>query len=496
MGRTVQEWLQEADRVGRSGPFRPEWESLAHYQVPAWYQDAKFGIFIHWGGYSVPAFGNEWYPRDMYRPESPTFEHHRQTYGPQDQVGYKEILATFKAQHFDPDAWATLIRRSGAKFVIPVAEHHDGVAMYDTQLSEWSVVHKGPQRDLIGDLAAACRKQFLTVGASSHRAEHWWFYNGGMKVPSDVQDPQYADLYGPAMSKQSQPSAAFLDDWLARTCEMVDLLRPAVMYFDWWIEEPAFDSHFRRFLAYYYNRAAAWGSGVAVNYKIIWRPTQVPPTAAILDIERGQLADIRPLFWQTCTSVANNSWGYTEGNVYKPPRDIIHDLMDIVSKNGCLLLNIGPRADGTIPHEDQHILLEIGRWLGVNGDAVFDTRPWKVFGEGPTQVLAGEFMDTKRDPFTAQDIRFTTKDRTLYATLLGLPRGEAVIRSLSTSLRLYGHEIDRVELLGHPDPLPWTRDDRGLVVRLPETLPSDIAVVLKIVALPEPPRKVTAPPTD
>lgn len=496
MPSTVADWIAECDRTVAAGPFTDTWASLAAYAVPDWYQDAKFGILIHWGAYSVPAFADEWYPRRMYRPSEPAYEHHRKTYGPQTQFGYKDILERFRAEKFDPDVWATLIRRSGAKYVIPVAEHHDGVAMYATDLSDWSVVHKGPRRDLIGELAAACRRQFLTVGASSHRAEHWWFFSGGMKTPSDVQDPKYAGLYGPAMPKASQPSPAYLDDWLARTCEMADVLRPAVLYFDWWIEEPAFEPYVRRFLAFYYNRAAARGTGVAVNYKVIWRPSPVPPTAAVLDIERGQLADVRPLFWQTCTSVANNSWGYTEGNVYKKPGDVLHDLLDIVAKNGCLLLNIGPRADGTIPDEDQHILLEIGRWLAVNGEAVFATRPWKVFGEGPTEVAAGEFTDTKRQPFTPQDVRFTTNGLALYATFLGLPRGEAVVRSLSTSLRLYASEIERVEVLGDSKPLPFTRDERGLVVRLPERLPCEHAVTLKISAKPEPARRVTAPPTE
>ncbi|HEX2998891.1 MAG TPA: alpha-L-fucosidase, partial [Armatimonadota bacterium] len=179
------------------GPFAPTWDSLAHYTIPDWYQDGKFGIFIHWGVYSVPAFGNEWYPRNMYQQGSPEFQHHVQTYGPQDQFGYKDFIPLFTAEKFDADHWANLFRKAGAKFVVPVAEHHDGFAMYDCGYSRWNAVNMGPKRDIIGELAEAVRNQWLTFGVSSHRAEHWWFYDGGMKFPSDVQDTRYADLYGP-----------------------------------------------------------------------------------------------------------------------------------------------------------------------------------------------------------------------------------------------------------------------------------------------------------
>src|SRR5687768_4641553 len=472
------------------GPFQPTRESLERFHVPDWYVNAKFGIFIHWGVYSVPAFGNEWYPRNMYMQGSKEFEHHFKTYGPQHTFGYKEFIERFKAERFDADAWANLFRRAGAKYVVPVAEHHDGFAMYDSALSEWTAAKMGPKRDVIGELAAACERQFLTFGASTHRAEHWFFFEGGMRFESDVQDARYAGLYGPAHPQTMQPNQEFLDDWLARTIELVDKYRPQLLYFDWWIEEPAFESHLRRLAAHYYNRGVQWGRDVAINFKIHGRPTHhFPERAGVLDVERGQLADIRPMFWQTCTSVAKNSWGYTEGNQYKSAASILHDLIDIVSKNGTMLLNIGPKADGTIPPEDESILLEIGSWLATNGEAIYGTSPWKVFGEGPTEVVAGGFSDTKRKPFTAQDVRFTTKHvprhelpaaDVLYATLLGVPQGDVVIRSLSSALRLYPQEIASVELVGSQAPVQWSRDETGLHVRLPDGVKLKHAVALRI----------------
>jgi len=459
------------------GPFEPTWESLERYTVPDWYLDGKFGIFIHWGVYSVPAFGNEWYPRQMYLQGTSEFQHHVETYGPHTQFGYQDFIPLLTAEHYDPDHWANLFRQAGAKFVVPVAEHHDGFAMYDTGLSDWCAAKMGPKRDLLGELAAAVRKQWLVFGLSSHRAEHWWFFNGGMKFASDVQDPRYAGLYGPAQPQELPPNQEFLDDWLARCCELVDRYHPQLFWFDWWIEEPAFRPYLKQFAAHYYNRAAQWGRGVALNYK----NQAYPPRAAVFDVERGQLAGINPCFWQTDTAVSKNSWGYIANQDYKTTGAIVGDLVDIVSKNGALLLNIGPKPDGTIPDEDERILLDIGRWLWVNGEAIYGTRPWQVFGEGPTQVGAGGFTDTSRPDFTARDVRFTAKADVLYAILLAWPAGgETTIQSLSTNLRLYPAEIGDVQLLGSGQPVKWSRGRNGLKVKLPADKPCDHAFALKI----------------
>ncbi len=459
------------------GPFEPTWESLERYTVPDWYVDGKLGIFIHWGVYSVPAFGNEWYPRQMYLQGTGEFQHHVEAYGPHMQFGYKDFIPLLTAEHYDPDHWANLFRQAGAKFVVPVAEHHDGFAMYDTGLSDWCAAKMGPKRDLIGELAAAVRKQWLVFGLSSHRAEHWWFFNGGMKFESDVQDPRYAGLYGPAQPQELPPNQEFLDDWLARCCELVDRYHPQLFWFDWWIEEAAFKPYLKQFAAYYYNRAAQWDRGVAINYK----NEAYPPRAAVFDVERGQLAGINPHFWQTDTAVSKNSWGYIANQDYKTAGAIVGDLVDIVSKNGALLLNIGPKPDGTIPDEDEQILLEIGRWLWVNGEAIYGTRPWKVFGEGPTQIATGGFTDADRPDFTAADVRFTAKGDVLYAILLAWPAsGETTLQSLSTNLRLYPAEIGNVQLLGSSQPVKWSRGRSGLKVKLPADKPCDHAYALKI----------------
>lgn len=461
------------------GPFVPTWDSLKHYDVPRWYMDGKFGIFIHWGVYSVPAFGNEWYPRRMYLEGTEEYKHHIKTYGPQAEFGYKDFVPKFKAEKFDPEHWAELFRKAGARFVVPVAEHHDGIAMYDCSYSDWTTVKMGPQRDIIGELAEAVRKQWMVFGLSSHRAEHWWFYDGGMKFDSDVQDARLADLYGPAEPRDSQPNQQFLDDWLARTCELVDRYRPQLVWFDWWIEQPSFEEYLKRFAAYYYNRGYEWDRGVAINYKL----KAYPEDAAVFDVERGQLDDIRPLFWQTDTAVAKNSWGYVQNQDYKTVSSIIGDLVDIVSKNGALLLNIGPRPDGTIPEQEEKMLLEIGNWLSINGEAIYDTRPWKCFGEGPTEVTSGSFADTKRKEFTSKDIRFTIRgtedDYELYSIVLAFPEnGEVTIQSLGTDFRLYNRRIESVHILdgsmfegegvtGTGVPCKWSRRAKGLHVKLP-----------------------------
>ncbi len=466
--------------------FQPTWNSLERYQVAEWYQDAKFGIFIHWGLYCVPAFGNEWYPRNMYLQGTQEFEHHVQMYGPQSTFGYKDFLDSFTAEKFDPEAWSALFKSAGAKFVVPVAEHHDGFAMYDCAISRWNARNMGPRRDILGDLAKAVRENGMIFGLSSHRAEHWWFMNGGQEFESDVQDPKYSDFYGPAKLTSStnwaeydwrpRPDALYLEDWLARCQELVDKYQPQLFWFDGWINQVVFQPYLQRFAAYYYNRGLEWKKEVAINYK----DQAYPERAAVLDIERGQLKDIRPLLWQNDTSISKNSWGYVQDQDYKNARDIIGDLVDVVSKNGVLLLNIGPRADGTIPETEQQILLEIGEWLRVNGEAIYGTRPWVKFGEGPTEVPEGYFTDTHRQAFTGADIRFTRKGNTIYAILLAWPGSQAVVQSLGSQAALLDGSITQIEMLGIPGSLAWTRNDESLVVQLPDEPACQHAYVLKI----------------
>jgi alpha-L-fucosidase len=488
---TRRQYRDEIERVSEGGPFLPSWDSLKASRVPDWYVDGKFGIFIHWGVYAVPAFGNEWYPRNMYRPGTPEFEHHRQTYGDQATFGYKDFIPQFTASRFDPDDWAALFRMAGAQFVVPTAEHHDGFPLYESALTRWNAAQMGPKRDLIKDLADAVRRESMVFGVSSHRAEHWWFMNGGMTFDSDVRNPRFADFYGPAQLEHLPPNDRFLEDWLVRCCEIVDKYEPQLFWFDWWIEQPLFEPYLQQFASYFYNRGHQWRRGVAINYK----HHAFPVDTAVFDVERGQLAGIREEFWQTDTAVAKNSWGYTENNEYKRPGDIIGDLMDIVSKNGALLLNIGPRADGSIPDEDRQILLDIGNWLRINGEAVYGTRPWKVFGEGPTDIVEGSFADTKRMAFTSSDIRFTTREpmsdgrprQLLYATALAIPEDRVLrIASLGTTAVHALPDIRSISLVTgewrEEPPLEYTLHDNALEIRLPSTLPSSHAVSVRIKA--------------
>lgn len=455
------------------GPFQDTWNSLEGYQIPEWYQDAKFGIFIHWGVYSVPAFGSEWYPREMYRPGTPEFEHHRTQYGGVEQFGYKDFIPHFKAEHFDPDAWALLFRRAGAQFVVPVAEHHDGFAMYDTALSPWNAQRMGPGRDIIGELAVAVRRHWMVFGLSSHRAEHWWFFNGGMLTPSDVRDGAAPELYLPAQTQALPPTETFLEDWLHRTVELVDKYEPQLVYFDWWIEQPAFEPYLRQLAAYYYNSGRQWDRGCVINYKY----DAFKPGTAVYDMERGQQGDIRHPFWQTDTALSKNSWGYVDVQDYKTATDVIQDLVDIVSKNGALLLNIGPKADGTIPAAEQAILLDIGKWLGTNGEAIYGTRPWKWYGEGPHRVAGGFFNDARRAAYSSEDIRFTSRGPTVYATFMEPPTTkEAAIVSLAGE-PLAGWDV---ELLGYPEKLSWTQSGQAVRVSLPDQVQRDLGpLVLK-----------------
>ena len=477
--------LKTIDKVAADGPFQPTWDSLAKYKVPDWYQDAKFGIFIHWGVYSVPAFGNEWYPREMYNADESRrgiYQHHLDTYGPPSKFGYKDFIPMFKAEKFDAAAWADLFKKAGARYVIPVAEHHDGFPMYDCSYTAWNAAKMGPKRDVIGELAAAVRRKGMVFGLSSHRVENWWFYGEGRKIESDVTDERYRGLYGPARDRKESedqktpPDQRFLSDWLLRCCELVDKYQPQVVWFDWWIAQPAVHPYLKTFSAYYYNRGAQWSKGVAINYKKHGGESY-PDTAGVLDIERGQLAATRDLFWQTDTSVSKTSWGYVTNHEYKTVDSIVDDLVDIVSKNGCLLLNIGPKPDGTIAEPEQQMLLAIGQWLKINGDAIYGTRPWRVFGEGPTQVAEGSFGEKDRKEFTAQDIRFTTKGKTLYAIVLGWPAdGKVGIRSLSKDKS----QVKRVRLLGHRGKLDWKQTADGLEVSLPAKAPCEYAVTLEI----------------
>lgn len=473
------------------GPFKPTWNSLEGYRTPKWFRNAKFGIFIHWGVFSVPAFQNEWYSRNMYVKGSLAYDYERAVYGPQSKFGYKNFIPKFTMAKFNPKAWAALFKRAGARYVVPVAEHSDGFAEYNCKFTLWNSVRMGPKQDLVGELEKAVHADGMRFGVSSHRAGHWWWFNPGTKYKSDVDNPRYAGLYGPAEpmalpgshthgepnSNQLQewlpPSKAFLKDWLARSTELVDEYHPDLLYFDWWIDQPAFAPYLKKMAAYYYNSAAARHQGVVLTYKM----RAFPPGAAVLDIERGKLNSLRLRPWQTGTSVSVDSWGYVRNDTYRTARSLLAELIDIVSKNGNMLLNIGPRANGTIPAKVRHILLRMGAWLKVNGQAIYGTRPWVLYGEGPTP--SAKKRDNKQH-YTPQDIRFTQKKGVLYA--LGLVRphdGRVLIKVLYSATPYLPGPITHVTLLGHAAPIHWHQTPDGLVVRLPHSH-SDMPYALKI----------------
>jgi len=409
------------------------------------------------------------------------YRHHIKTYTTPDKYGYKDFIPLFKAEKFNADKWMDLFKKSGAKYIIPVAEHHDGFAMYKTDLTRWNAFNMGPKRDVIGELAEAAGKQGLIFGLSSHRNEHWWYMGEGKKIKSDVNDPEYADFYGPATvfnpfvpKERVRMSPEFMNDWLLRCCELVDKYRPQVFWFDWYIEMPEMEPYRKTFAAYYYNRAKSWKKEVVINYK----DDAFPDNVAVYDIERGSSKATKKYPWQTDTSVGKKSWGYIDGEDNKTPNELIDILIDIVSKNGNMLLNIGPKSDGTITLEQESVLLAIGKWLDINGEGIYGTRPWDVAEEGPTKASEGSFAEFKPVVYTAKDIRFTTKNGIVYAFLLDIPVEKILISSFSKTA---GHgSIEKVELIGSNESIKWTQKENALEIEPSKSYQSSEAVCYRI----------------
>lgn len=484
-------YLNTIESVIAAGPYSADWRSLSSHPTPRWYHGGKLGIFIHWGIYSVPAYGNEWYSRNMYNATTREFDHHVATYGDQKTFGYKDFIPNFRGEYFDADAWVKLFKQAGARYVMPVAEHHDGFAMYDTAFNRWNSTKMGPGVDVMGQLKEACQTHGLQFCASNHRAEHYFFMNLGRTFDSDVNDEAYADFYGPAVYRpdlgarnldhateapaSEGPTEEWMTDWMVRICEFIDNYQPKVLYFDWWIQNYAFKPYLKKIAAYYYNRAAQWGVEVSMNYK----REAFPPGVATFDVERGALTDISPVPWQTCTAIGKHSWGYTTNNEFKNSRQIVCDLIDIVSKNGMLLLNVGPRADGTITDEETQVLLDLGAWLQRNGEGIYDTIPWKWFGEGSVNASDGFFMDGEEKPFTAEDFRFTYAGGNVYAFWLR-PAGRDVHIRTMASKWLHDFGVEAVSLLGAQQPVEYTRDNDGLHIHLPEEPDADFPLCFKI----------------
>ncbi|MCR4740726.1 MAG: alpha-L-fucosidase [Lachnospiraceae bacterium] len=486
------EYLKMIDETIGAGPYKADWGSLSCHKTPDWYYKAKFGIFIHWGLYSVPAYSNEWYSRHMYDPAHHEYDFHRKHFGDQKEFGYKDFIPMFRGENFDAEEWAALFKEAGAKYVMPVCEHHDGFAMYDTEFNRWNAAKMGPCRNIAGELKKACEAEGLVFCASTHRAEHFFFMNMGRAFESDVTDEEYRDFYGPAYLcpelfsdavftttqdtfTKAVPTEEWLEDWLVRTCELIDKYQPKILYFDWWIHIAPFKPYLKKLCAYYYNRAEEWGTEVTINYK----HEAFAPGVATFDVERGALTGISPVPWQTDTAIGKHSWGYTKDNEFKPARQIICDLVDIVSKNGMLLLNIGPKPDGSITDEERAVLKETGKWMKINGEGIYGTVPFRVFGEGDVNNPEGAFMDNDEKQFTSSDYRFTYKDGFLYAFCMRPDSESFVIRTLKIKGE-HDFITGSVEVLGDLKVKDVRRDKEGLHIVTGKKTGSDRPLCFKI----------------
>lgn len=474
-----------ANRLGAAAPpappaaYQADWASLTKHPDPKWFDDAKFGIYLHWSAYSVPAFRTEWYSRNMYLAGSPENKHHLATYGPLDKFGYKDFITSFTAARFDAEDWATLFEQAGARFAGPVAEHADGFSLWDSKLTRWNAARMGPKRDLVGELEKAIRRHKMKFVTTFHHQWLWGWYPTWDDA-TDCANPEFAGLYGPkvppsAWKNNPKPDQAFCELWDNKVKEVIDKYRPDLIYFD--SRMNIIDEAYRQdMLAYYYNQAAAWGREVAVTYK----GNDLAKGAGILDLERGRMARRTDFKWMNDDAIDWQSWCFIADADYKSADRLVDELVDIVSKNGNLMLDIGPRPDGTIPDPIRKTLLGIGGWLKLNGEAIYGTRPWETYGEGPTKIKEGSFGEQKNVEFTPQDIRFTTRGDALYAILLAWPGAQVTIKSLPAAQKLWFGEIGQVHLLGAVGALQWTRNEQGLTVRMPAEKPCDYAYVLKI----------------
>ncbi len=479
--------------LGGDKPFEPTWESLKAYECPEWFADAKFGIYAHWGVYStvMGSRNTDWYSRNMYQEGHPNNIEHIKNYGPVSEFGYKDFVPMFTAEKFDADEWVDLYIEAGAKFAGPVGEHADGFSMWDSDVNPWNAVDMGPKRDIVAEMKEAVEKRGMKFMISMHHQWLWGWY-ATWNEDSDAADPANASLYGPKLPATAQkmaigggkesnvnsyplPSPEFQDTWLAKVKEVVSRYSPDLLWFDNRMQILREDIR-AEMAAYYYNTTLANDQEPVLTYK---RPDLVQGTATI-DLERSRMPDIFPEPWLTDTSVSKGSWAYATDLYIYPTNRLIDDLVDIVSKNGCLLLNVAPHPDGTIPEDQKQRLREMGKWLKVNGEAIYGSRPWLVYGEGPTETLVGHLADLKFDGFSDKDIRFTTNDGMLYAIALGWPEDGTINIQYLGNAR-YSNHIKGVQLVGHEGDLDFDRSAEGLHIKLPKEKPCEHAFVFRII---------------
>jgi alpha-L-fucosidase len=447
------------------GPFAPTWDSIRqNYRTPSWFEDAKFGIFMHWGIFSAAAHHNEWYEKHMYNADA---QWHAEHFGPQEKFGYKDLIPLFTAARWDPDAWASLFARAGARVVMEMGEHHDNFALWDSDVTPFNAKKMGPHRDLVGDLAAAVRRQGLRVAISNHGVEHFTFIAPTHELRqrleaahADLFDPAWAGFYNVA-DRSDAAMTAFLTDWVNRNLELIDKYQPDILWFDNGANLRVLDPLKLYIAAYYYNRARAWNKEVSLSTKFnAYAPgnDDTKQIGSIVDFEKVSArspAAIRTGPWIVDDAIGN-SWGYIDGLKIASAESIIGKLIDTVSKGGFYMLNISPMADGTIPQDQQDVLVRIGDWLKTNGEAIYGTRPWTQFMEAGAPAW-----------------HFTAKGDTVYAIASAWPGKEAVISSVK-------QKVDGVTLLGNSTPLEFTQDADGLKIKLPAIRSGSVAWTFKI----------------
>jgi len=485
--------------------FDSSWKSLEQYRCPEWFRDAKFGIWTCWNPYTVPAIG-DWYARDMYVEGSRAYKYHVANYGHPSKVGYKDIIEMWKGEKFDPEKLVALFKEAGAKYIVAMAAHHDNFDLWNSTHHEWNSVNHGPRQNIIGKWERAVRNAGLRWGVTSH-LERAWNWLGTSKnadkkgplagVPYDGADPKNAGLYFPNyagyrdddMHYAVNPPPPVIVDYARRIKDLLDQHKPDLFYFDGGVP---FGETGRRLLAYYYNANTAWHGGKLEAVMCIknynngrYHGDGLRNGIGVPDLERGQMASISDVPWQTDDSIGD--WFWTRNDRYKTTREMVDLLVDVVSKNGSLLINVPPRADGTLDERAITLLKEIGAWLRINGEGIYGTRPHTIFGEGPTVQRGGYF--TARAPLTAKDIRFTTKGDTVFAFVFGAktttPPELRTVTIRNFAARNY-HKVAKVELLGTAGELQFTQAPDALHITLPATLPCDHAICLKITPQPPP----------
>lgn len=475
----------------RTSPYQPTWASVAqHNSAPEWFQDAKFGIFFHWGAYSVPAFGTEWYPRNMYLTSSDTYIHHVGAYGDpftdwgyvnfidgkQDKAGnWVQFAPKLKSEGgaWDPAEYAQLAVDAGAKFGGPVMEHHDGFSMWDSKVNPWNSVDKGPRLNMAKLFVDAFRAHGLKVLATMHHAYH---FNGYYDYVPKQTDPNLKILF----AQQSRLLENKL--WYDKFKEVIDEFQPDILYNDG-ATKAVDESRRLDFLSYYYNQAAAWGKDVVVTYK-----DGMNTNGQVFDYERGGPSDLTTPYWQADDAISSASWSYVPGMGYFSAKSILNVFIDRVSKGGSMLLNFSPRADGSIPKEQKDLLLGIGDWLGTFGEAIYSTRPWSVYGEGPTKMGGALYEDPVEG--TGQDVRYTrTKDTgSVYAIFLGWPGDSSptILSGLSSASLTLDAESKVVLLgatLGEKLDIPFFQDTSGLHLAFSHSAPYDAPAYVVRVAV-------------